>query len=327
MRALTVPLAALLAVVAVSFGAQSAFAAAPSLRFVPWASGSFLFSDGSHSAVLGTGPADLNGVVVVDTTTGRRIPASATACTGGGYSSPAAVGAGVLLEYCYERDFVNGAQFILTSLTSGETTRVEAPRITAEHWVPWAIGKTWIEIRTAAYHGNSTDVLFNLATRQLIEESPSSYTTYLDLDASNPVRPLCRPVRIPKPYIPPGANSVELYPASVATEHGWVVMSNLYAHPEEILAWHCGQRQPRVVTTRLLHTPQFGSGIVTWIAHGSILYAEQLATGRRWHWTTPYGFAAASHTANRIYAVENCPAACQARKQGNRVVTASLRGL
>ena len=84
---------------------------------------------------------------------------------------------------------------------------------------------------------------------------------------------------------------------------------------------------PTLVTTHLLYSPQFSAGIVSWISRGSILYAERLATRRRWHWTTPYGFEKASHTANRIYTIENCPATCQARRHGNRVVTASLRGL
>ena len=123
-------MSAVLAVVGVFFGAQSALAAAPPLRSVPWASASFLFSDGSRYAVLGTGPNELNGVVTVDTATGRKIPVAATACPGGGYSRPAAIGAGLLLGWCSE-DF-GGSQLIMTSVATGET-RVAAPPIAAEH--------------------------------------------------------------------------------------------------------------------------------------------------------------------------------------------------
>jgi hypothetical protein len=116
-------------------------------------------------------------------------------------------------------------------------------------------------------------------------------------------------------------------PEHIVASGGWVVLWQLPGHPEQLLAWRCGARKPRVLTAHLASSAQYAAGIVTWIARGGTLYAERLSSGRVWRWRSPYRFRHAVHTANTVFAVENCPTECQMRFGGNRVLDASLAGL
>jgi hypothetical protein len=169
------------------------------------------------------------------------------------------------------------------------------------------------------------EAYFNPTTGAVIEPK-ESFTTYADLDAAQPIRPLCRPVRRPteakttkwgRRYVP--AKVVGVSPP-------WVVMDS----DGTLLAWHCGSPRPKILSTDAI-SPQLGAGILTWVAakgkiSDGVPNAVRLNTGRHWKWPSRYPFNEVLHTQNALYGVQRCPSVCPAA-QTLRLVETSLRGL
>ena len=181
-------------------------------------------------------------------------------------------------------------------------------------------GSTWIYLVRAGYK-EYRDALFNPTSGAILREVKESATSYVDRDAARPVRPLCRPVRRPSRKL--GAEEPPELAGVVGVSRNWVVLES----GERLLAWRCGSARPLILSTHLLKGGQFGSGIVAWVDHGSILNAESLDTRHRWRWRSRYSFLAVAHTRAALFAIENCPVECAERHQQNRIATASLAGL
>jgi hypothetical protein len=300
----------------------------PALSPVPGVGDTLLRSDGLRYVAFDTAggtalPFDEQALVVLDTARGVRHTIPRTQCReereGDGalrrsFWRTGALSHSRLLQECS----VPGVprQIKISNVRTGATTEALFP---LELYAS-GFGSTWISLVSGGYREHQ-EVLFNPTSGSIFRGFKESATTYVDRDAARPVRPLCRPVRRPSRKV--GAEEPPELAGVVGVSRNWVVLES----GETLLAWRCGSARPLILSTHILQGGQFGSGIVTWVDHGSILNTESLDTRHRWRWRSRYSFLAVTHTRAALFAIENCPVECAERHQQNRIATASLAGL
>jgi hypothetical protein len=222
---------------------------------------------------------------------------------------------------------------VLTSVQSGAAVNLTFP---VSEFSPSRLGTSWIEMLHEEYKTIPKIEYFNTKTGAILTsaQAGTSPTTYIDLHSPGLTRPLCRPVRRPivqlpedefGPVSPPRPTPYEV----LGTTPSWVVLTGPNGFPP-LITWHCGSRHPRTLSGTEYEpgTAQLGAGIVTWVSNNT-LYAERLDSGRRWHWTrNGVNFINPVHTANAIYAIEECRSPrCGGEQQHPFMITASLAGL
>lgn len=301
--------------------------ARPPLRAVPAAGGWRLDSDGERDVALGLhtlgteGYGHFGAVEVLDTvggfartfqpqTCGERVILGQPQVD---YLQPGPISHGRFLQYCAP-SATHTRTMTLTSIRTGTSRTITYPGAL----YPVGLGSTFVKMFEAEPEVEKTR-FFNLNTGA-ITTVPESYVKYVDLDKANPSQPLCPPVRRASELLFTKFGSYRV-PGPVEVSGHWVVMER----GSTLIAWRCGAKRPHILSRQLLHfSAQFGAGIVTWLSHGSVIHALDLRMGRHLQWTGRYGFSSVVHTANALYAVENCPIDCEKSGQSNRVVMASL---
>jgi hypothetical protein len=257
------------------------------------------------------------------------------------------VAADRFLQHC-------GGDWRFTNLGTGAVSDVAIPLATELRDVPAAVahgvtsgappfvlrlGDDWMEEEGIGNPSQEPPVtLFNPSTGEVVPLPETGAHAYVDVNAANPVQPLCPPVALPVrtrdliEFHRPVGTRAESWKV-IGVSHGWIVALDF---SDELIAWHCDTAAPHLIAERPdPGSVQVGAGIVTWLEDdesGGLLFAERLSTGRRWDWASRYGFITglpltAVHTSRAVYAAENCPAACVAHREVEPIVKASLTGL
>jgi hypothetical protein len=310
--------------------ASPASASQPGLRVAHGVHGWFLDSDGEAQLAYGVSP--YPSVVVQNAITGSRRLFRGKPCPDSEvYLRPVLVAGGRFLQHC-------GARWIVTDLRSGAAASVAIPAAIMPNPFVTGLGRVWIEDEVSASPFQPPFVtLFDPTTGDLRQRPQLSATTYLDLDASQPVQLLCAPVQLPgrievNTLGGPPVREEQRFAHVVGASGSWVLFTEGEGEGSALLAWRCGAPRARTISPGA-SSDQLGAGVVTWLAQEDhppytvVLYAERLATGRRWHWRSRYGFEKAFHTRSALYASEDCPAACRARGEVAPIVEVSLARL
>ncbi len=292
-------------------------------------SGTAFHGDGSRFVTF----SDANGnLVALDTRTGTRSAIELSPC-GPGVFYPSGLSQGLLTTFCFDGLSTTAPDryevYDLSTHASRTISFNPPARLSPfpDLQGPGTDGSHWAFVLGGSY-GSFNAGYFNLTTGAIVEPVPATTRTeYEDLDSPRLTRRLCAPVTNFLNASGDGVSTV------IGFERPWAVLeqdSNALEAP--LYAWRCASKRPiRLGSTDPQHA-QYGAGIVTWIDRHGTLQATDLATRRHWHWPARsdasggrVGWAEATHTATRIYAVPQVTAATSSGPQ--TVYTASLGAL